>query len=68
MDPFSFLMIKVRLEYYENMISRIQKEEHLRPSRNRQQKEKRRAVDARTTLFESSTTPTLRCPLEKAHD
>jgi hypothetical protein len=63
MDSFSFLMIKARLEYYEDMISRMQKEERLRPPRKRPRKEKKASP-----LFRPSTAHALRCPLEEAHE
>ena len=64
MDAFSFLMTRARLEYYEDMATRMQKEEMIRQGRNRK-KTNRKSAPKALKCSEPPTDPILCHPLEE---
>jgi hypothetical protein len=64
MEAFSFLMTSARLEYYDDMATRMQKEETIRKGRNRKKANKKNAPKA-FKCSEPPTSPILCHPLEE---
>lgn len=79
MDSFSFLMVQAKLEYYEDMALRMQKEAKIREMKNRQRAVKKALTEPETRI-ESRTcitpeacadcaqAPILRAPLEQDNE
>ncbi len=63
MDSFSFLMIQARLEYYEDMASRMQKEARIRGMKKRQRAEKKARIEQQTAAQPETCTDLLQAPI-----